>query len=67
LELGIIAGGLIAGHYAVVPIVPAGISEESIVGAYWNYSAIFGVNLISFLIAFVFSAYQIIATKKREF
>ncbi len=64
LELGIIVGGLISGFFAIVPEIPAGISAQSITSGYWNYTAIFGINLLSFVIAFLFSSFQIWSSRK---
>ncbi len=64
LELGIIVGGLISGFFAIVPEIPAGISAQSITSGYWNYTAIFGLNLLSFVIAFLFSSFQIWSSRK---
>lgn len=66
LELGIIVGGLVSGHYAIPPEVPAGLSSTSIVGSYWNYSAIFGINAISFVIAFLFSVISVYQESKKK-
>jgi MFS family permease len=64
LELGIIVGGLISGFFAIIPEIPAGISAQSITSGYWNYTAIFGLNLLSFVIAFLFSSFQIWSSRK---
>ncbi len=64
LELGIIVGGLISGFFAIIPEIPAGISAQSITSGYWNYTAIFGINLLSFVIAFLFSSFQIWSSRK---
>lgn len=64
LELGIIVGGLISGFFAIIPEIPAGISAQSITSGYWNYTAIFGLNLLSFIIAFLFSSFQIWLSRK---
>lgn len=66
LELGIIVGGLISGLFTIPSNVTAQLSETSTMGGYWDYPAIFGLNLISFIIAFLFSVYQIWQSRKRE-
>jgi len=66
LELGIIVGGLISGLFTIPSNVTAKLSETSTMGGYWDYPAIFGLNLISFIIAFLFSVYQIWQSRIRE-
>lgn len=66
LELGIIVGGLISGLFTIPSNVTAKLSETSTMGGYWDYPAIFGLNLISFIIAFLFSVYQIWQSRIRK-
>ena len=68
LELGIILGGLISGFFAHHGIKNALNMNTAFSSAshYWNYSSIFAINVLSFVIAFGFSVITIVKNRSSQ-
>ena len=75
LELGIIIGGLMVGYCILPPVkaaidahahaVMSGGETHNLLQPSWDYFKIFGLNLLAFTGAFVFSVAQIIIARKK--
>jgi MFS family permease len=75
LELGIIIGGLMVGYCILPPVIAAidahahavmsGGETHNLLQPSWDYFKIFGLNLLAFTGAFVFSVAQIIIARKK--